>query len=202
MVTFDYIHDIQTVYRKVVNATSRPGQLADLAEEVALLEEDGKNDCPASFLLLALTLFDQEVTFAVMSKKAEVISKILNQFTYAKPVAIEQADYILILQDAGEGALQEAIGKAKSGTLRNPHTSASLIVEVEKVSNNQTLQLKGPGIRTTAFIDVKTSEKWLELRQMKNREYPLGVDFLFIDQEQQLLSLPRTTQISENRVIV
>lgn len=200
--TFDYIHDIQTVYRKVVNATSRPGQLADLAEEVALLEEDGKNDCPASFLLLALTLFDQEVTFTVMSQKAESISRIINQFTYAKPVAVTEADYILILQDAEEGALQKAIEQAKSGTLRNPHTSATLLVEVEEVTNNQTWQLKGPGIRTTTFIDVKTNEQWFELRKTKNREYPLGIDFIFIDQQHQLLSLPRTTQITENRVVV
>ncbi|MCM3762205.1 phosphonate C-P lyase system protein PhnH [Alkalihalobacillus oceani] len=200
--TFDYIHDIQTVYRKVVNATSRPGQLADLAEEVALLEEDGKNDCPVSFLLLALTLFDQEVTFTVMSQKAEVISRIINQFTYAKPVDIAQADYILILQDAEEGALQEAIMQAKSGTLKDPHTSATLLVEVEEVTNNQTWQLKGPGIRSTAFIDVKANEEWFELRKTKNREYPLGIDFIFIDQQHQLLSLPRTTQITENRVVV
>lgn len=198
----DIVHDLQSVYRKIVDASARPGQLVDLTKEAAIAKVDGNKECPASILLLALTLFDQEVTFKVISDKEEIITKTINQLTYAKPAATEEADYILILQDAEVGALNTAIEIAKPGTLKNPHSSATIIVDVSKVSNEPTLQLKGPGIQTIEFVHVETNEKWVDSRQMKNQEYPLGIEMMFVDQQDQLLSLPRTTQITENRVTV
>ncbi|MEQ2527336.1 phosphonate C-P lyase system protein PhnH [Robertmurraya yapensis] len=198
----DIVHDLQSVYRKIVDASARPGQLSELTKEACIVKEEGNHECPASILLLALTLFDQEVTFKVISEKEAAITKIINQLTYAKPVETEDADYILILQDAGVGTLATAIEKAKPGTLKNPHSSATIIVEVSKMSNEPMLQLKGPGIHTVEFVHVETTEKWVESRQMKNKEYPLGIELMFVDHQDQLLSLPRTTQITENRVIV
>lgn len=201
-VKLDIVHDMQSVYRKIVDASARPGQLADLTKEACIVKEEGNNECPASILLLALTLFDQEVTFKVISEKEENITKTINQLTYAKPVETEDADYILILQDAEVAALDTAIEKAKPGTLKNPHSSATIIVEVSEVSDEPTLLLKGPGIQAIEFVHVETNEKWVESRQMKNKEYPLGIEMMFVDHQEQLLALPRTTQITENRVIV
>lgn len=198
----DIVHDLQSVYRKIVDASARPGQLADLTKEACIVKEEGNHECPASILLLALTLFDQEVTFKVISEKEENITKTINQLTYAKPVETEDADYILILQDAEVGALNNAIEKAKPGTLKNPHSSATIIVEVSEVSDEPTLLLNGPGIQAIEFAHVETTEKWVESRQMKNKEYPLGIELMFVDHQVQLLSLPRTTQIIENRVVV
>ncbi len=201
-VKLDIVHDLQAVYRKLVNALARPGRLADLTKEAAVIREDGNKECPASMLLIALTLFDQEVTFKVISDKEETITKIINQLTYAKSVEVEEADYILILQDAETGVLNKAIESAKPGTLKDPHSSATIIIEVNKITDEPALELKGPGIKTTEFVHVELKEKWVEARQMKNKEYPLGIDLMFVDQNDQLLSVPRTTQISENRVIV
>ncbi|MGG0718035.1 phosphonate C-P lyase system protein PhnH [Robertmurraya massiliosenegalensis] len=193
----DMVHDIQTVYRKIVNSMARPGQLADLSKETALIEENEAKP----FLLLAFTLFDQEVSFKVFSKKEAIISKLINQYTYAKPVETEEADYIFVLKDAEETALKEAIEKAKPGTLKNPHDSATIFVEVDEVTNTSTLRLEGPGIQIDEYVHVETKREWVEDRQVKNEEFPLGVDLMFVDQEHQLLSLPRTTQIKVNRVI-
>ncbi|UFT99314.1 phosphonate C-P lyase system protein PhnH [Radiobacillus kanasensis] len=197
----DIVHDLQSVYRKMVDSTSRPGLISDLREEVAFVEDEDKNGCTASLLLAALTLFDQEVSFKVFSAQADTVSKTINQLTYAKPTKTEQADYLLILQDAEMGSLEEAIAHAKPGTLKNPHTSATIIVEAEAVTSGEYLLLKGPGIQTTesAYLDVK--ENWLKSRQEKNKEYPLGIDLMFIDQHHQLLSLPRTTQITRDGVM-
>ncbi|WP_019155344.1 phosphonate C-P lyase system protein PhnH [Robertmurraya massiliosenegalensis] len=193
----DMVHDIQTVYRKIVNSMARPGQLADLSKEADLIEENEAKP----FFLLAFTLFDQEVTFKVLSKNEAAISKLMNQYTYAKPVEMEEADYIFVLKDAEEAALKEAIEKAKPGTLKNPHDSATIFVETDEITNASTLKLEGPGIQFEEYVHVETKRKWVEYRQMKNQEFPLGVDLMFIDQKHQLLSLPRTTQISVNRVM-
>ncbi|MCB5236854.1 phosphonate C-P lyase system protein PhnH [Niallia circulans] len=198
----DMVHDLQSVYRKLVHAYSRPGQLANLRKEAAIVREDGNEECPAPILLIALTLFDQEVTFKVLSEKAGMITKTINQLTYAKQGEIEEADYILVLQDAEIGALNKAIEKAKSGTLKNPHSSATIIIEVTEITAEPVLELKGPGIKTVEYVQVELAENWVESRQSKNKEFPLGVDLMFVDQQDQLLSVPRTTQISENRVMV
>lgn len=198
----DIVHDLQSVYRKMVDSTSRPGLISDLSKEAALVEVEDQKGCPASLLLLALTLLDQEVTFKVFSAQAEAVSKTINQLTYSKPATTEQADYLLILQDAEKGSLEEAIRKAKSGTLKNPHDSALIIIETNSVTNGQIHLLKGPGIQTTEEVYLDIEEDWVQCRQNKNKEYPLGIDLMLIDQQHQLLSLPRTTQITRNRVSV
>ncbi|MEH7011828.1 phosphonate C-P lyase system protein PhnH [Neobacillus niacini] len=198
----DIVHDLQSVYRKMVDSTSRPGLISDLRKEAALVEEEDKKGCSASLLLLALTLFDQEVSFKVFSNQADTVSKTINQLTYAKPTETKNADYLLILQDAENGSLEEAIINAKPGTLKNPHSSATVIVEVDSVTSGEAFLLKGPGIHTTELVHLDINENWVESRQEKNKEYPLGIDFIFIDQNHQLLSLPRTTQITRNRVTV
>ncbi|GIN63580.1 phosphonate C-P lyase system protein PhnH [Robertmurraya siralis] len=194
----DMVHDIQTVYRKLVDAMARPGQLADLSKEAALIEENEARP----FLLLAFTLFDQEVTFKVFSKREAAISKLIHQYTNARPAAIEEADYIFVLADAEKTALKGAIERAKHGTLKNPHDSATIFAEVDEITNTSTLKLTGPGIQSEEQVHVETESEWLAERQVKNKEYPLGVDLMFIDRRQQLLALPRTTQITINRVIV
>lgn len=196
IVKLDIVHDLQSVYRKMVDSTSRPGLISDLRKEAALVEDEDIKGCTAALLLMALTLFDHEVTFKVFSAQEDTVSKIINQLTYAKPAKIEQADYLLILQDAEHSSLEEAIIQAKCGTLKNPHTSATIFVEANSVTSGETLLLKGPGIQTTHSVHLDIKENWVKSRQEKNKEYPLGVDLMFIDQNHQLLSLPRTTQIT------
>ncbi|TCN21214.1 phosphonate C-P lyase system protein PhnH [Mesobacillus foraminis] len=197
----DVVHDLQSVYRKVVNATSRPGMISNLSDE-ALSVENIPVQCAASIWVLALTLLDQEVTFKVYSAQAEKASRAINQLTYAKPVEINEADFIFVLSDAEEGSLEEAIELGKHGTLMNPHNSATIIVEAENVNDGVELLLSGPGIQTSTSVNVCLTGDWIASRNQKNREYPLGIDLMIIDKEHQLLSLPRTTQIIENRVVV
>src|SRR3954447_17820790 len=114
------VHDLQSVYRKLVDSTSRPGLISDLRKEAALVEDEDQKGCSASVLLIALTLFDQEVSFKVFSPQADSVSKTINQLTYAKPTEANNADFLLILRDAEKGCFEEAIISAKAGTLKNP----------------------------------------------------------------------------------
>ena len=194
------VHDIQSVYRKLVDSMSRPGFISDLAPEAAKL--DNTSDFSKSFMLLAFTLLDPEVSFRVCSQASSDMTEKISQLTYAKQVETEEADYVFVEKSAQEGTVNEAIQKAKAGTLKDPHLSATIIVEVDELSNASQFVLKGPGIQTSKMVAVSGNEGWVKARQEKNREYPLGIDLIFIDQHQQLLALPRTTQIIENRVMV
>ncbi|MFE4810219.1 MULTISPECIES: phosphonate C-P lyase system protein PhnH [Bacillaceae] len=192
----DVVHDIQTVYRKLVTATSRPGTLVVLEREAKTL--DVQMECLSSTILLARTVLDPEVTFKVIAKEGEAVSRMINQLTYSKPVDLPEADFIFILHDASEEQMKEAINKAKVGNLFNPHESAMIILEVPDVTKGDSMILSGPGIQEESFISLPNVSAWLGVRNEKNIEFPLGIDMYFVDQQDRLIALPRTTQIKEN----
>ncbi|CAN7159966.1 phosphonate C-P lyase system protein PhnH [Peribacillus frigoritolerans] len=192
----DIVHDIQTVYRKLVTATSRPGTLVVLDREARTL--DVQMECLSSTILLARTVLDPEVSFKVISKAEEAVSRMINQLTYSKPVDLPEADFIFILHDASEEQMKEALNKAKVGNLLNPHESAMVILEVPDVTKGDSMILSGPGIQDESFLSLPNVSVWLAARNEKNMEFPLGIDMYFVDQQDRLIALPRTTQIREN----
>ena len=42
ILTLDIVHDLQSVYRKLVDSTSRPGLISDLRKEAALVRRGSK----------------------------------------------------------------------------------------------------------------------------------------------------------------
>lgn len=189
----DLVHDLQTAYRKTVDSISRPGLITNI--KVQADKVDLEIGCFKSTMVLALMLFDTEVTFKVMSERESEITKILNQLTYAKAMEIQNADFILVLNDAGPLALEKALIAAYRGDLMDPHKSATIIVEADALSNDRDLTLTGPGIDRERHVKVQTAGDWVTLRAEKNSEYPLGIDFIFTDSGHNLLCIPRTTQI-------
>lgn len=189
----DLVHDIQKVYRKTLDSMSRPGLISNINEQAGKL--DVAIGCFRSTLVLALMLFDTEVKFKVYSERATEITKFINQLTYAKETEAESADFILILNDAKTDELEKALLLAYSGDLLNPHQGATILVEADFVSNDRDLILTGPGIAEERSIKVKVSGNWVDIRSEKNIEYPLGIDLIFTDRDDNIICLPRTTQI-------
>jgi len=194
---FDHVHDSQKAYRKLVDSVAKPGTINSLIEESERL--DLPVNCNKSMLLLMLMLLDTEVTFQILSKNSEKIAKYINQFTYAKVAPLEKADFIFVLGDSAAKYLFYAIEGCKLGDLVNPHLSATLIIEVERITNENQLIFKGPGIKETNYAAISLAEDWVHCRAAKNAEYPLGVEFYFVDKEHNLLAIPRTTTISVKR---
>ncbi|MFI8496291.1 phosphonate C-P lyase system protein PhnH [Peribacillus butanolivorans] len=192
----DVVHDIQTVYRKLVAATSRPGTFVVLEREAKMLDVQMK--CLSSTILLALTVLDPEVTFKIISKEEGIVSRMINQLTYSKAVDLSEADFIFILQDASQEQRKDAMNKAKVGNLLNPHESAMIILEVSDVTKGDSMILSGPGIHQESFICLPNVSAWMSVRNEKNIEFPLGIDMYFVDEQDRLIALPRTTQIKEN----
>ncbi len=55
--------------------------------------------------------------------------------------------------------------------------------------------LTGPGIETEKRLRVAGSPKWAEIRAVRNKEFPLGVDCILIDPTGRMAALPRTTKM-------
>ncbi|MDD9266743.1 phosphonate C-P lyase system protein PhnH [Paenibacillus sp. GCM10023248] len=191
----DRVHDIQTAYRRVVDAMARPGTIADLSEEAAKL--DGVQGCLPATFLLAQMLLDTEVTFKVVSEREKETAYWLSQLTYAKEAALEEADFIFVLQDASPECLLQAIEAAKVGELKDPHSSSTVIVESAGVAGGGTkLRFTGPGIQSSAAAQLAIGgDEWIDARAERNAEFPLGLDLMFTDASHRLLAVPRTTQV-------
>ncbi|KKB40710.1 phosphonate C-P lyase system protein PhnH [Bacillus thermotolerans] len=191
----DLVHDIQTAYRKVIDSMSRPGTVSDISDEASKVAV--QTDSFPSTAILALMFLDTEVTFKVFSRREEEVTKWINGWTYAKAVEADEADFLFVLADADEVKMKTAIDAAKAGTLMNPHESAVLIMETDELNAGTELVLTGPGIQEKQLISVPNASAWMNKREEKNSEYPLGVDFIFTDAEGYVLCLPRTTQVRE-----
>jgi alpha-D-ribose 1-methylphosphonate 5-triphosphate synthase subunit PhnH len=194
---FDYVHDIQKAYRKLLDSTARPGKINSLAEESQKLDLPLK--CNKGTLLLMLMLLDNEVTFHILGREAMRITQNISQLTYARVAPLEEADFIFVLEDAVDTQLVNSLEKCKLGDLINPHLSASFIVEVAGISPEKDLILQGPGIRGGNYLSIDPEVGWLEKRAAKNREYPLGIEMYFLDRDHKLAAIPRTTIISKTR---
>lgn len=75
------------------------------------------------------------------------------------------------------------------GTPQYPDRSATLIVEMETLSN-QGYSLRGPGIRDMAHLSLPDSAAF----QTNHAQFPLGLDFLFTC-DRQIAALPRSTEV-------
>lgn len=191
----DIVHDIQISYRKLIDSLSRPGLIADLAEEAEKL--DAGTGCLPATRILAQMLLDTEVSFKVVSPQEAEVTHFFGQLTYAKEADITHADYIFVLGDAAPGDLLRALQTAKIGELQNPHCSATLIIEAASLAEGSGWRLTGPGIRTEAHISMRLEEGWDIVRAERNAEFPLGLDLIFVDRRHRLLALPRTAQTSK-----
>ncbi len=194
----DLVHDIQRAYRNVVDAMSKPGLISNIKAQADKI--DLGIDCFKSTAVLVLMLFDTEITFKVFSDREANFTKLINQLTYAKAVEAQYADFILVLNDVMPSDLEVAFKKANPGDLKNPHESATIIIEADTLNNDRNLVLTGPGIDGENYISVQGVANWVELRAERNSEYPLGIDLIFTDLSDNILGIPRTTQI-EKRVV-
>lgn len=191
----DSIHDLQGVYRKVLNAMARPGVIENINEEAEKV--DIELDCFKGTFLLMLMLLDGEVTFNIISENTMDITSLVSQMTYSKIKPLDEADYIFVLSDANSKRLALAYRKSKIGDLVNPNGSATIIAEFEEIKEGTQLELAGPGIKEVNRISISESRAWIRARKEKNQEYPLGIDGIYIDKKGNVMCLPRTTQIKE-----
>jgi len=188
---FDHCLDSQTLFRRLLQATARPGTLVDL-RPLALTVPPGSLR-PACALLLAV--LDLEVSLHVVGPEAATIAEYLCFNTGAWNASIENADFILVTAPSAG----DIIGRVKRGTLAAPHlgatviyTPASLVLSADPA--DPTLALQGPGIAGEARLPVRGMpvEEWDRLESLM--DFPLGVDIWLASREGDLAVIPRSTR--------
>jgi alpha-D-ribose 1-methylphosphonate 5-triphosphate synthase subunit PhnH len=167
----------QALFRRILDATARPGQIADLGDLL-----DGR---PAALAALA-TFCDNTQTLADLT---DTLSETDLAFLDVGKATPEQAGFIL-----ARGA--DAPGfTPRLGTLDLPDGGATIILTVAALDGGAPLALQGPGIKGTRTIAPKgLAPDWLAARARWCADFPMGVDIVLADATS-LMILPRTTKI-------
>lgn len=185
----EIVHFTQQTFRSLMECFARPGDQQQLehSQEITGLYPATVSAC--------FTLLDGEVNFYV-ANECPIIQHEIRAWTGAKLASVDQADFIIIPADCSKQQAQFALQHAKVGNLVDPQQSATILFEMTNAIGN-VVHLRGPGIQHTKAVQLNIPEQWLQLREEKNNEFPLGVDVLLINSNTNIMALPRTTKIQE-----
>lgn len=188
----DLVHDIQKGFRTILHCMSRPGTIKSMEGLTGELSASSEG-LPATFIT-ALTLLDREASFALVGEQTNKLGEQIAAYTMSVQEKLSAADYVFITKQATKEQVINVFQEVKTGTLPNPQQSATIILETA-FSDEGELILEGPGIKTTAELSIADSKEWLEERRKANKEYPLGVDMILVDERSNVVCIPRTTVI-------
>lgn len=184
----DTVHDTQETYRQLLDSMARPGKISELKEI-----EGHFLPCQQGTFLTAMTLFDAEVSFHVVSDNG--LAQPLAEITFAIHTTAENADYIIVPEYATEEEILSVMESCRIGTLSDPQQSSTWIIEQKRIGNEAELFLTGPGIKEQVHFQTELSESFWDARNVKVKEFPLGIDLIFSDTNRRLASIPRTTKV-------
>ncbi|HHX13762.1 MAG TPA: phosphonate C-P lyase system protein PhnH [Clostridiales bacterium] len=184
---FDAVFDSQKLFRLLLEAISNPTRIVDI-KEIA----DKLFGSYPELLAVAMTLLDNETGFSIYG--SDSLSADIAALTLARREAVSAADFIFVCDKSG---IQEAIEKAKYGTLAQPHKSATVVIQSDGAQAGS-LTLSGPGIAGAVEIPVSQAVKdALACRAAQNYEYPQGIDLIFVSDKGELMAVPRLVKVVE-----
>lgn len=184
----------QALFRTLLDCMSRPGKIGKMAPSNGVLEI-GLDPCVVS---VALTLLDQEVSFHIVHDNG-ASSSMLQVYTMARMAPMEQCDFVFL-----QGTDAVDIRSLKRGILTYPDESATVVCSVKRLSAAATrspgttrLTLSGPGIKDKCQLCIDgIDQQLMSCWQTANQEYPLGIDWIFVDVEGNVCCIPRSTQFT------
>lgn len=200
---FDKIADTQKIFRVMLDALARPGQLYRLPPVGPLFSSaSGKFDIFETTGSLLATLLDHEVTFCVLGQddRALELSLLIGAATGSRSAPRDKAEYVATLEAPEENLLAQL----NPGSLLYPNTATTLICRVEELANQlpkgdsgALLELSGPGVAPgqTLWVAGVEATFFNELKAI-NAGYPLGLDILCVTPQGQLAGLPRSTHLT------
>jgi alpha-D-ribose 1-methylphosphonate 5-triphosphate synthase subunit PhnH len=188
------IHDSQRHFRTLLDSMSRPGKLNRFAP-VGLTPPASLGKTAA---YTGLALLNADVSYHADLLGADA-ADYLRVNTHSHPAAPAAADFLFFAGDDVRAA--DLIRDAKVGQPAYPETGATVVVMVSRLGKSShvgglQLELTGPGIESREIVFVEgLRPEILAMLAEKNREFPLGVDAIFVSADETLLCLPRTTRV-------
>lgn len=178
---YDEVFDSQIIYRKLLKAFANPLTIENIKTSADKINENNN-----VMLAIAMTLLDNEVSYSVAGE--DTFADNIAFMTLANKTSFEEADFIFINEYSN---MEQIFAQAKSGTLRDPHKSATIIIDNAAYVFGQAI-FKGPGIDGQINADIsQTIERAVALRDGRYDEYPLGIDLVFASANGDVCVIPR-----------
>lgn len=185
----DKVLSAQTTFRSVMDAMARPGSVQCIA---------AVSGAPAAMMrgtaAIALTLFDHDTPLWLdprMSATSDV-AKWLKFHTSAPVIADSSICSFALIGDA---RALPALDRFAFGTNEYPDRSATLILQVESLTQGPALELRGPGIDGTAVVQAAIQPPDLFERLAINAAlFPRGIDVVLVADDA-IVAIPRTTRL-------
>lgn len=193
-VAFDVVRHSQQVFRLILDGMARPGKVAALPQ-LALKRPAPWSEGVAS---VALTMLDQEVTFAALGEGADQLVEYVRLNTMAKTGDLPTAEFVFA--SGGFPGLADVIRQLNVGSLEQPHRGATLVLDVSALSAAPApgalrLTLSGPGIFVSRALWVAgLPVEAIAARNEVTASFPLGFEMILVDPDGQVVCLPRTTR--------
>jgi len=190
---YNDIYDAQRHFRVVLDAMARPGRI-NLLPAVEVTP-------PASLsrgaAWIALSLLNSDVRFHFAPSREDAAAY-LQANTGSRPAPAAEADFLFLHGTDSAAALREA----PLGLPAYPEGGATAVVMVAGLGRSSAqgglaLTLSGPGIEHQEQVCISgLAAEFLEIRQERNAEFPLGLDFMFVTADGHITCLPRTTRVA------
>lgn len=193
-IVYNEVSDAQIHFRILLNAIAHPGSIYDFPK----MDLTPPNNINLASVFIGFALMNADVSFAVQNENTTATTEYLALNTGASIATLEQTDFLFTTGNASPACIESL----KIGTLSYPENSATIIIDVIQLSstpeeNTLAIELSGPGIENTTTLYINgLSSTLLEAIQEQNTEFPLGLDIMLTDQNNQLACFPRSSKIS------
>jgi len=185
----DPIDDAQSVFRNVLDAMSHPGKIVTV---------NGLDDAPSPLnkatASICLSLVDFE-TPLWMDTEIAVSGETVNflRFHCGCPITTDSKEAkTALLSNPSE---MTSFKRFYEGCDERPDLSATLIIQVDGLSNEDGVKLSGPGIKNSSLLNVDgLPEQFWNCVHENHGLFPRGVD-LILTANEQMVCLPRTTKV-------
>ena len=190
---FDLVFDCQRAFRRLLDAMARPGRVFSIREAIEKLDR-----AQAELYAAALTLLDNRCRFYVHQDAA--LAEALWEMTYAVLSPADQADYLFVpLGSDMEAARRDLLPRAKTGTLAEPHKSATFFVSVPCLTGKSSATLLGPGVDGRMRVELPDEVRlWVQARNSLLAEPPCGIELYFLTPAGDVLCIPRKVKMEED----
>ncbi len=192
----DPVHASQEVFRAILDAMARPGSIHPAPAIARLSEAPAPLHPAAAAILLTIADLETPVWLDHAAASNPDVAWFLKFHTGA-PVSADTAKAAFALVTAP--AVMPALSAFAAGTDEAPETSATVIVQVDRLSlerRDLVMTLSGPGVVDETRLSADgLPDGWLDWLVENYALFPRGVDVI-LAAERSLAALPRTTRVS------
>ena len=184
----------QEIFRVLMDSFAHPGKIYDLG---VIRDRNINSDSPAGiFYAMCYTVMDNETKFTVIGSGInDGMIDTIYKLTKSDYVSVNDTDFAVITGGSSRGAIENI----NRGTSAFPDMGATVFYFVKDL-NCETgilLYLNGPGIkdRISFHVDGADLSDLVSIRKI-NTEFPLGIDVVFYDGNDRIVSVPRSSKIT------